>query len=36
MGGSPEDRKGMRLLWVVAAGFLLGLAFLIYIIATDL
>ena len=31
-----EDRKGMRLAWAVIAGFFLGLAFLIYIIATDL
>jgi hypothetical protein len=33
---SPEDRKTLRLLLVVVSGFLLGVAYLMFIIATDL
>ena len=33
---SPEDRKSLRLLLVVAAGFLFGLGLLFFIFATDL
>lgn len=33
---SPEDRRSLRLLLVVAAGFLAGVALLFYVIATDL
>ncbi len=33
---SKEDRKSLRILLVVAAGFFAGLLFLLYIIATDL
>lgn len=31
-----EDRRTLRLLLVVAAGFALGVGYLLYIIATDL
>jgi hypothetical protein len=31
----PEDRKNMRLLLVVVAGFVVGLGLLFFLIATD-
>ena len=33
---SREDRRDLRILWIVVAGFLAGIALLFYIIATDL
>jgi len=33
---TDDDRSSMRILAVVFAGFLVGVAFLLYIIATDL
>jgi phage shock protein PspC (stress-responsive transcriptional regulator) len=31
----PEDRRHLRILFVVVAGFVAGLALLFYLIATD-
>ena len=36
MPTDPTDLKQMRVLFVVVAGFLAGLALLFYLIATDL
>lgn len=33
---NPEDKKQLRLLWIVFGGFLTGVGLLFYIIATDL
>ena len=33
---APEDRKAMRVLLLVVAGFVSGVGLLFYIIATDL
>jgi len=36
MALSAEDRRSLRVVLIVAAGFLVGLAYLVFIIATDL
>jgi len=31
----PSDRKDLRILWIVIAGFLLGFGLLLFLVATD-
>ncbi len=33
---NSEDRKSLRVLLIVAGGFVLGVVYLMYVIATDL
>jgi len=30
----PEDRAALRLMWIVVAGFLVGLGLLVYVVLT--
>ena len=32
----PRDRRDLRVLWIVVAGFVTGLLLLLFVIATDL